>query len=626
MGSTAVADTRQGSSGRNDARQNVGSRGVGLPDRSTANLTIGHANDPAEHEADVLTALMLAGHNVRPQRSSSSVARSCAACGGDSTLSIGSSCPSCSAPTIRRYAAGSDVHGGRSAPPSVRSVVAQPGRALDPVIRRLFEGRLGTELSDVRIHDDGASADAARAIGARAFTVGRHIGFADGAYLPGTPNGLGLIGHELVHVAQSAGEPTTIRRACSHDGTPTNCHNWLLPLPPWIAGSIAHQQIAVSLGIPFGTIPRGTKAWPTAVPTVSFTPPGFADVWNNRSADVGIGEIKSTQTGSAAATAEAGHYMKRHTEWLGRLPTAPLDRQDSLYLGLVGGPKPAVPLDLSGRTGKGIAIGPFAGDPGKVLNIEADALGAVVYWCTGTGLVNPAWLLAFKAALDALRKQWQALKRVIAEAVDGVLEGMGAAARWTLQKLGAAADWVGEHIGTILLVLLAILLVVLIIVFWVEILALLAAAAAAVAAAGAEIVAVVSLATSAAAILLLLGIDISDFPASTRAVASALRPDAADPSVTGQSYDPLRDTPPSSASAATQAASLADPGSRVLAALGPLGDSTTLLSAAMAAAHGQIDEAAMKAAMQQGVSALSQAGDANGAALIGKKMRDAKIV
>ncbi|WP_217430902.1 eCIS core domain-containing protein [Sphingomonas bacterium] len=612
-------------SGRDDARQGRSGRGVGFAGRVVAGLTIGHANDPAEHEADALSVLMLAGHAVRPQRTAPMVTRSCASCSDDTLLTAGASCPDCGTPTVRRAAAGSDVHGGRPAPAEIGSVVARPGRALDPLARRLFESRLGIGLGDVRVHDDSAADEAAHSVSAQAFTVGRHIGFAEGAYRPGTPAGLGLLGHELVHVAQNAGEATTVRRACSHDGTPTNCHNWLLPLPPWIAGSIAHQQIAVTLGIPFGTIPRGTKAWPPAVPTISFTPPGFADLWSNQPANVAIGEIKSTQTGSAAATAEAGHYMNRHNEWLGRLPARPLDRQDSLYLGLVGGPKPTVPLDLSGRTGKGLPIGPFVGDPGKVLNIEADPFGAVVYWCTGTGLANPAWLLAFKAALDALRKQWQALKRQMVELIDGTLEGIADGARWVLQKLGAAGHWISEHWGTIILVLLAILLVVLIIVFWAQILAALAFAAGAVAAAGTQIAAVVSLAAAATAILLYLGIDIPDFPDSTRAAAAALRPDAADPGVAGSSYDPPHDTQPTSASVAAQVAAVADPGSRLLAALGPLGDATTLTDAAMAAAHGKINEPALKAAMQRGISALGQAGDANGAALVGKKMRDAGV-
>jgi hypothetical protein len=43
---------------------------------------------------------------------------------------------------------------------------------------------------------------AATALNARAFTVGRHIGFAAGEYAPGTGDGRRLIAHELAHVVQ----------------------------------------------------------------------------------------------------------------------------------------------------------------------------------------------------------------------------------------------------------------------------------------------------------------------------------------------------------------------------------------------------------------------------------------
>jgi hypothetical protein len=601
--------------------------GIGLAGRTPAMLTIGHAGDAAEREADMLTAKMLAGIRVRPTRHAPPVSRKCAACEEEEKGIVRRKCAACEeeARVRRDSASGGDVHGGQPAPPSVASLMAQPGRALDPATRGFFENRLGVELGGVRVHDSGAADTAARAIGARAFTVGNHVAFARGVYQPQSEAGLRLLGHELVHVAQNRDDGATVRRLCTHDGTPTNCHNWLLPLPPWTAGSIAHQQVAVWAGIPPGTIPRGTKLWPSGIPTTSFTPPGFADLWSNTPAQVEIGEIKSTQTGSGVAAAEATHYMTRHAEWLGRLGSPPLDRQDSLYLGMVGSPKLSFPLNLSSRTGTGLPIGPFAGDPGKVLNVEADAVGAVVYWCTGPGLTNPLWLIAFKNALDALRRRFQALKRQIEQMIDGIVGGVGAAARWMLQQLSDAADWISEHMGTILLVLLAILLVVLIIVFWAEILVLLAAAAAAVTAAAAEIAAVVGLATAAAGILLLLGIAIPEFAPSTRAVASALRPDAADTTVTGASYDPATNAPTSSATATAQLASIADPGARVLAALSPIGDSDTLIDAAMAAARGNVNEARLRAAMRNGVSALSNAGDANGAALMQGRLRDAGI-
>lgn len=58
------------------------------------------------------------------------------------------------------------------------------------------------ELEDVRLHVGPASARAATLLDARAFTIGRDIHFAAGAYQPGTPAGLELLDHEVAHAAQ----------------------------------------------------------------------------------------------------------------------------------------------------------------------------------------------------------------------------------------------------------------------------------------------------------------------------------------------------------------------------------------------------------------------------------------
>jgi hypothetical protein len=73
---------------------------------------------------------------------------------------------------------------------------------LSTPIRSWFEQRLGADLSTVRLHL-GPSADAAaRSIGAQAFAMGEHVGFARDAYRPGEAQGRRLIAHELAHVLQ----------------------------------------------------------------------------------------------------------------------------------------------------------------------------------------------------------------------------------------------------------------------------------------------------------------------------------------------------------------------------------------------------------------------------------------
>ena len=54
-------------------------------------------------------------------------------------------------------------------------------------------------LAGVRIHVGSASADAAEAISARAYTVGTDIHFAPGAYAPDSEQGRRLIAHEVAH-------------------------------------------------------------------------------------------------------------------------------------------------------------------------------------------------------------------------------------------------------------------------------------------------------------------------------------------------------------------------------------------------------------------------------------------
>jgi len=54
----------------------------------------------------------------------------------------------------------------------------------------------------VRLHSDSEAAQSANAVNALAYTVGRHVAFANGAYQPATPAGNRLIAHELAHVVQ----------------------------------------------------------------------------------------------------------------------------------------------------------------------------------------------------------------------------------------------------------------------------------------------------------------------------------------------------------------------------------------------------------------------------------------
>jgi hypothetical protein len=87
------------------------------------------------------------------------------------------------------------------------------GEPLSESTRAYFEPRFGYDFSDVRVHSDARAAESARAVGARAFTVGRNIVFNDGLYAPGTEGGRSLLAHELAHTVQqrAVGEPIIMR-------------------------------------------------------------------------------------------------------------------------------------------------------------------------------------------------------------------------------------------------------------------------------------------------------------------------------------------------------------------------------------------------------------------------------
>jgi hypothetical protein len=99
----------------------------------------------------------------------------------------------------------------------VTQVFGSPGRLLEPAARRSFEARFGHEFSDIRIHADELAGQAADAIGAKAFTMGNHVGFARGLYAPDTRRGSWLLAHELAHSLTQRGDVFEPRSAAIVD-------------------------------------------------------------------------------------------------------------------------------------------------------------------------------------------------------------------------------------------------------------------------------------------------------------------------------------------------------------------------------------------------------------------------
>ena len=105
-------------------------------------------------------------------------------------------------PTAHRKSSGADSP---EVPPIVHEVLGAAGQPLHVETRAFMESRLGHDFSRVVIHTDSRAAEAAQSVNASAYTVGRHVVFGAGQYVPDTPAGRRLLVHELAHVMQQDG-------------------------------------------------------------------------------------------------------------------------------------------------------------------------------------------------------------------------------------------------------------------------------------------------------------------------------------------------------------------------------------------------------------------------------------
>jgi Domain of unknown function (DUF4157) len=79
------------------------------------------------------------------------------------------------------------------------------GTPLAPAVQTNMESRVGYDFDAVRVHTDSNAGQLARAVNARAFTVGNDVVFGSGEYSPESKGGQKLLAHELTHVVQQTG-------------------------------------------------------------------------------------------------------------------------------------------------------------------------------------------------------------------------------------------------------------------------------------------------------------------------------------------------------------------------------------------------------------------------------------
>jgi hypothetical protein len=165
-------------------------------------LMVGSAHDPAEADADQLADAALSRLSERPsathELSGARIARSFGSGGPTGPTGAGS------------------AEGGLLDGPTQRGIDAARGggAALQPGIRRSMEAAFGADFGGVRVHNTTAAHRISRSLSAEAFTSGRDVFFAQGAYDPGSSRGQRVLAHELGHVVQggAVGGATGIQR------------------------------------------------------------------------------------------------------------------------------------------------------------------------------------------------------------------------------------------------------------------------------------------------------------------------------------------------------------------------------------------------------------------------------
>ncbi len=110
------------------------------------------------------------------------------------------------------------------------------------------------DFSAVKIHTDSTASESARAVNAHAYTVGSHIVFGKGKFDPKSTAGRALLAHELAHVAQMRGRPTSERvpllRQRAEESEDERRRqaleslNWLEAIPPIVMDDNAPVLIA----------------------------------------------------------------------------------------------------------------------------------------------------------------------------------------------------------------------------------------------------------------------------------------------------------------------------------------------------------------------------------------------
>jgi len=138
---------------------------------------------------------------------------------------------------------GEEDPGPTQPPRSLNGILAGSGKPLPDPVRAFFESRFGHDFSRVRVHADAPAAQSARALGARAYTLGHDVVLGGRQYAPETKEGRRLLAHELAHVVQqsSGGISPMIQRHLIVHGDKKDIKAFLGLLEPASGLSLKHD-------------------------------------------------------------------------------------------------------------------------------------------------------------------------------------------------------------------------------------------------------------------------------------------------------------------------------------------------------------------------------------------------
>jgi hypothetical protein len=171
-------------------------------------LAINQPGDRYEQAADRMADTVVQSESGPAPCACESSGTLCTECASKKLQRMGANVAHGTPPGANQGAIGTDMkqeargHAGTEAPPVVHQALMEKGRPLDAGTRAFMEPRFGHDFSGVRVHTGSLARESARAIGARAYTVGRDIVFAGGEHAPENPMGRRLLAHELSHVVQ----------------------------------------------------------------------------------------------------------------------------------------------------------------------------------------------------------------------------------------------------------------------------------------------------------------------------------------------------------------------------------------------------------------------------------------